>query len=528
MSTITRPVAGELEQRAAPAPEIDGRRLRGIVPYGVESRDLGGFREILERGCLNGAQLDDLVARVDHDGIPLGRYPGTLELEDRDDGLHWAVRLPKSRADVREAVERGDLRAGSWRMVVDRDRWVGDVRHVEKIAELRDVSVVVNPAYPSAATEYRSQEENMTATATEELEVRTAPVTESATTPAEEPEPDPSPPAARGTLRVEDRDGPTPVRGLADEFRSRGFPGETATVDFDRVFPTEQRAVSWTGSIDNLNPVRRQGAGLAFDQRYAWPAFVRIGVDAATTAVQVMRQSQRTLAAPANVIRPLAATTPKPETSSVLEVVTVPLKQVASVQSGIPNVYLQQPLFNTVIEADLRLAVSEAIDKLVLDAIAASPAGPGAGSLIVAVRGAITVLQAIGYSPDTLILRPEDSEALDVLTTGAADEDYVFSPGQPAPGIWGLSRRVSKSAASPIVVDTTAFGRLYSTAISLARFEEHDGSTNTSLVRLEGQAAFGVERPDAAVRLTAAAAAPEESGTAPRARSNAPHLNRAC
>src|SRR5665809_76015 len=65
-------------------------------------------------------------------------------------------RQPESRADLREAVERGDLRAGSWQMVVAKDRWDGDTRHVEAIAELRDVSVVSSPAYPAAAVEYRS------------------------------------------------------------------------------------------------------------------------------------------------------------------------------------------------------------------------------------------------------------------------------------------------------------------------------------------------------------------------------------
>jgi HK97 family phage prohead protease len=500
MTTITRPVAGELEQRAAPDIELDDRRLRGLVPYGTESRDLGGWREVLSPGCLRDARLDDLVATVDHAGVPIGRYPTTLEVEDRDDGLHWTVVLPDSRGDVREAVERRDLRSSSWRMIVRRDEWRGDVRHIHEIAELRDVAVVTNPAYETATAEYRShQEEPMSETATVEPEA------EERTTPDPPQERQP-PPAASGRLRVEDRETPAAGRCLADEFRSRGFPGETATLDFGRVFYAEERAATWTGSVDNLNPTRRGGVGLAFDQRYAWPAFGRIGVDPGTTAVQVMRQSQRTLAAAADVIRAIDATTPKPETSSKLEVITVALKQVASIQSGIPNVYLEQPLFNTVIEGDLRLAVNEALDKLVLDATAASPSqDPGTDSLVVAVRHAITILQGLGYSPDTLILTPQASEDLDTLTATPTDEIYVFSPGQPAPGIWGLSRRVSKSVAAPIVVDTTAFGKLYASAISLARFEENSGETNTSLVRLEGHAAFGVERQDAAVRLAAAA-----------------------
>ena len=64
-------------------------------------------------GRTHRTNLDDLVVTVDHAGVPLGRYPNTLELEDRGDGLHWSVDPPARRQDVREAVERGDLTGGS-------------------------------------------------------------------------------------------------------------------------------------------------------------------------------------------------------------------------------------------------------------------------------------------------------------------------------------------------------------------------------------------------------------------------------
>src|SRR5688500_1818473 len=110
MEAASRPKAGENEERQAPALEVDGKKIRGKIPYGVEPRDLGGFTEISERGALNRTKFDDLVVTVDHVGLPLGRYPGTLELEDRDDGLHWSVDPPRSREDIREAIQRGDLK----------------------------------------------------------------------------------------------------------------------------------------------------------------------------------------------------------------------------------------------------------------------------------------------------------------------------------------------------------------------------------------------------------------------------------
>src|SRR4051794_748519 len=241
-----RPKPGELEQRTAPDTSVDGRRLRGVIPYSVESRDLGGWKEIIAPGALRNARLDDLVATVDHVGIPTGRYPTTLEVEDRDDGAHWAVTLPESRSDVREAVERGDLRAGSWRMVVARDEWHGDVRHVLEIAELRDVSVVTAPAYPSAVTEYRSEPTNpangQEDTMAEQVEQQTI---ENATVPERTED------RSTGGLHVEDRVAVTRERprGLADEFRAAGFPGDTATVDFERF--AEARSVTWSGSVDN-------------------------------------------------------------------------------------------------------------------------------------------------------------------------------------------------------------------------------------------------------------------------------------
>lgn len=213
MSETNRPTAGSIETRALDV-SADGKRLRGRIPYRIESRDMGGFREVIEPGALKATKLDDLVATVDHVGVPIGRYPGTLEVEDRTDGMHWSVEPPESRADVREAVERGDLKAGSWRMIVGRDEWRGDVRHVHEIAELRDVAVVTNPAYSSATVELRSHESETPSAAADstnaaerqednmETEDRNETTTESATEDRSEA---PESTEDRGGLAVEDR-----------------------------------------------------------------------------------------------------------------------------------------------------------------------------------------------------------------------------------------------------------------------------------------------------------------------------------
>jgi HK97 family phage prohead protease len=497
---VNRPVPGAVEERTAPttAPTVDGRRLRGLIPYGVESRDLGGWREVIDKGALTGARLDDLIATREHDRARLlGRHPTTLEVEDRADGFAWAAELPASPAgeDVRVAVERGDLRATSWRMVVGRDRWDGDVRHVEQIAELLDVTVTAAPAYATAAAELRSQpdpaegqEDTMADTAEQHTENT---VDERTST---------------GGLQVEDRIAVTnePPRGLADEFRHHGFPGQVATIPWQAY---EDRAVTWTGSVDNINAARGVAASLGYDQRYVWPIVPRVAVDAGVTSVNVFTQTNRSLASATSVIRAVDATSNKPETGSTLTVVTTAMKQVATVQSGIPNVYLETQAFATVVENDLRLALGDGLDKLVLDAVAGSGfQAPGTDNVLVSVRKSITTLRAAGYAPDTLVVTPAVDEAIDTMVSGVsgASADFVFAPGQFAPGtLFGLQRRVSKTVAAPVVMDSSAFGKLYASAVSLARFEENAGKTNTSLVRLETHAVFGVERAAAAVRIAA-------------------------
>ena len=499
---MTRPTAGAVETRTAPdLLTTEERKIRGVIPFGVESREFpGGWREVISPTALQGAKLDDLVVTVDHAGVPLGRYPTTLEIEERGDGLHWSVSPPESRADVREAVERGDMKAGSWRMRVapGGDEWRGDVRHIHRIAELLDVSVVTNPAYPTAAVEYRSAPE---------------PVSTNVETPTPEEgnmetEDRQQAQEATGGLQVDDRVTVTATRptGLAEEFRSAGFPSETATISFDTF--AESRAVTWTGSVDRINAVQTRAGSLGYDQRFAWPVFPRVNVDSAATSVDVFTQTARSLATPANVVRAIDAVTTKPETASTLTIITTALKQVASIYTNVPNIQLEHPAFNTAIETDLRLAINGGLDKLILDSIATSGfQAPGTDPLLVSIRKAMTTIQASGYNPDTLLLPPTSAEALDTLraTSTAGEQYYVFAPAQLAPrNIYGLSVRIAKDIPAPTVVDSSALGKLYTSPVTLARFEADSGTTNRGNVRMELNGVFGVERTAAAVRIAAA------------------------
>jgi phage head maturation protease len=502
-----RPTAGTVEERTA-ALQVADKRIRGLIPYGVESRDLGGWTEVIEPTAFHGTKLDELRAVIDHAGVPLGRYPATLDVEDRSDGLHWSLDPPQSRQDVVEAIERGDMRAGSWRMVVARDRWVGEVRHVEEVAELKDVTIVGarEPAYGAAAVvEYRAStggerrqrgaimasEETGASTAIETTETETETTEQRTETPA----------APAGSLQVEQRVS-SPRRGLAEEFRAAGFPGEIAEIPWEAY---EERAVTWTPSVNLLNQTDRQGGAFPVDQRYAWTALSRVPVDSGVTSVQVLVQTAQSAAT--GVVRDIDATTDKAETAATVDLQTVPLSGVASVASGIPNVILEQQAINSVIENSLRTTVNEGLDEVVADTFPGSGnQAPGSDNVLVSIRKAVTTLHAAGFNPNLVLLDPSTAEQVDVMVSGVTDAtaDFVFGAAQFAPDrLFDLRRLVSKAIPAPVVLDSAAYGKLYASPARLARFEEAAGKTNTSLVRLELNAACGVERQTAAIRIAA-------------------------
>jgi uncharacterized protein len=482
-----------------------GRTLHGYAAvYNVESEDLGGFRERIAPGAFSGVLGSDVRALLNHDPSQvLGRTrSGTLRLFDEQRGLRFEVDLPDSPLgeNVREAVRRRDIDGASFRFKVGRDSWSGELRTIESVEQLKDVTVATFGAYPAASVELRTrpaqaEEETMSA----EAQPAAEPVNQQTEERAEQPSPQPA-----GSLRVEERADGAAASGLWDEFRSRGFPRERAEVTWSEF---ESRALTWTPSVNLMNQLDRQSVPLGFDQRYAWPALQRVPVDSATTSVLVMSQTARSLATASNVVRSIDAVTAKPETGSTVNLVTVPLSQVATHSGAIPNVHLEQPALRSIVEGDMQLAINEGLDKIVIDTFAASGfQAPGTDNLVASVRKAMTTLQAAGYSPDVLILRPADSEALDLLVSGISGgtADYVFTPGQPAPNIWNLSRRISKTVAAPVVMDSTAYGKLYISPIGLAAFEQNGGTTNTSILRLEGHACCGVERQSAAIRIAAA------------------------
>jgi HK97 family phage prohead protease len=478
-----------------------GRTLHGYAAvYNVESEDLGGFRERIAPGAFRSVLDADVRALLNHNPSEvLGRTKsGTLRLFDEQRGLRFEVDLPDSPIgeNVREAVRRKDIDGASFRFTVDKDSWQGDLRTVESVKELKDVTVATFGAYPAASVELRTRPDNEGPREGQEdsMEEQEQQV---------EQHDDESRTYAAGSLRVEERAEVSPFQTLTEAYRSRGFPDEVASVSFD-----EYRAVTFNGGTATyLNSQDRVGVPLGADRRYLWQAVPNVSVTAGVTSVDVFAQTARTLPAGTAIVRNIDAVSTKPEVASTLAINNVPLKQVAAIETNIPNVYLERDELATVVETDLRLAISEGLDSVVLTGIATSGfQAPGSDNVLVSIRKAITTIQGNGYTPDTLVLRPADSEAIDTMVSGISGgtADFVFGAGKFAPGtMFGLNVVISKSVPAPVVLDSTANGRLYVSPISLARFEVDAGSTNRSNIRMEGSGAYGVERTGAAVRIAA-------------------------
>ena len=151
-----------MERRSAEfRAEYDGEIVRGYAAvFDSYSEDLGGFIEIIKPGAFDDVLNDDVRAFYNHsDSFLLGRVSsGTLRVWADATGLGYEVKMPNTTYanDLIELMRRGDVNQSSFAFLVGRDRWEKrngkNVRIIEKVSRLIDVSPVVLPAYPAATS----------------------------------------------------------------------------------------------------------------------------------------------------------------------------------------------------------------------------------------------------------------------------------------------------------------------------------------------------------------------------------------
>lgn len=145
----------------------DGNKLVGYCAVwdspAVITEGRKTFTETIRRGAFRKAieTKGDVIATFNHDtGRLLGRVSsGTLRLHEDDHGLRFEVDLPEHAHDIKELVQRGDLKGGSFTFSVrpNGERWDGNTRELLDLYLHEVAPVVVMPAYPATSVGVRSK-----------------------------------------------------------------------------------------------------------------------------------------------------------------------------------------------------------------------------------------------------------------------------------------------------------------------------------------------------------------------------------
>lgn len=125
--------------------------------FGQESRDLGGFVEVIDAKAFDGCEMNDVSALFNHDGNLLlarkfGDF-GTLKLQIDSNGLRYSFPIPNHYVGelLAESIKRGDVLHSSFAFTIAEDEFLKKdgkrIRTIKKFRKLYDVSPVVNPAY---------------------------------------------------------------------------------------------------------------------------------------------------------------------------------------------------------------------------------------------------------------------------------------------------------------------------------------------------------------------------------------------
>ena len=180
---VREPQEGQEQSRVVDGrPIVFGVRSRNLVPW--SSRRV--VYEVLEPGCISDELLkrSDVILNLNHNSSVtnvLGRYRNTekdtLKLTLRSDGVDSSCELPRTNAanDTLELITRGDISGMSFAFEDDwedtengvsyertaetednKEVWI---RHVKRITELYDVSIVTHPAYEQTTVGTREQGE---------------------------------------------------------------------------------------------------------------------------------------------------------------------------------------------------------------------------------------------------------------------------------------------------------------------------------------------------------------------------------
>lgn len=143
------------------------------IVYDSKTDIAGMFAEIIEKGALKKANLEDVRFLVNHDQskIPLARSRkntknSTMKLTVDDEGMEIEVQLDtENNSEARNlysAIERGDITGMSFLFGIEDEEWENldsdyPTRHVKAISTVVEVSAVTFPAYKDTSITARDK-----------------------------------------------------------------------------------------------------------------------------------------------------------------------------------------------------------------------------------------------------------------------------------------------------------------------------------------------------------------------------------
>lgn len=143
------------------------------IVYDSKTDIAGMFAEIIERGALKKANLEDVRFLVNHDQskIPLARSRkntknSTMKLTVDDEGMGIEVQLDtENNSEARNlysAIERGDITGMSFMFGIDDEEWEDldsdyPTRKIKSISTVVEVSAVTFPAYEETSISARDK-----------------------------------------------------------------------------------------------------------------------------------------------------------------------------------------------------------------------------------------------------------------------------------------------------------------------------------------------------------------------------------
>lgn len=155
------------------AVKMDSRTVEGYaLVFGKQSRDLGGFTEVIEPTALEGIlEKSDILCLLNHNEdrgiLARSKYgTGSLELFIDDIGLKYRFEAPNTALgdELLEGLKRGDISTSSFAFTIDKDTWTKKedgsyLRTINQFKELFDVSPVYKEAYPDTSVALRKMKD---------------------------------------------------------------------------------------------------------------------------------------------------------------------------------------------------------------------------------------------------------------------------------------------------------------------------------------------------------------------------------